>query len=140
MDDRDKKIIEILRKNSRTPYTEIAKELKVTEATIRKRIAELERMGVIKKYTVELDPKKMGYESVTILGLDAEPKYLLEVAKKLTEMEEVQWVATSTGDHMIMCEVWAHDGEELLELLTKRIGKMKGVKDLCPAIIMEKIK
>ncbi len=140
MDDKDRKIIEILRENARTPYTEIAKQLGVTEATIRKRISELEKIGVIKKYTVELDPKKMGYKSVTILGLDAEPKYLLEVAKKLAEMEEVQWVATSTGDHMIMCEVWARDGEELLELLTKKIGKIRGVKDLCPAIIMERIK
>ncbi len=140
MDDKDIKIIEILQQNARIPYTDIAKALGVTETTVRKRIAELEKRGVIKKYTIEVDPEKLGYRTVTILGMDVEPKYLLEAAKKLAEMEEVKWVATSTGDHMIMCEIWAKNGEHLLQILTNKIGKLKGVKDLCPAIIMERIK
>ena len=140
MDDRDREIIRILQENSRTPYTEIAKKLGLTEATIRKRINELEKRSVIKKYTIEVDPSKLGYKTVTILGMDVEPKYLLEAAKKIAEIENVKWVATSTGDHMIMAEIWTEDGEALFELMAKRISKIKGVRDLCPAIIMEKLK
>jgi Lrp/AsnC family transcriptional regulator for asnA, asnC and gidA len=140
MDDRDREIIKILQENSRTTYTEIAKKLGLTEATIRKRISELEKNGVIKKYTIEVDPSKLGYKTVTILGMDVEPKYLLEAAKKIAEIENVKWVATSTGDHMIMAEVWTEDGEALFELMAKKISKIKGVRDLCPAIIMEKLK
>ncbi len=140
MDDKDKKIIELLSQNSRMPYTEIAKKLGVTETTVRKRIEELEKKGVIKKYTIEVDPEKLGYRTITILGMDVEPRYLLEAAKKLAEMEEIRWVATSTGDHMIMCEIWARSTEDLMKILTNKIGKIKGVKDLCPAIIMERIK
>ena len=134
------KIIELLQENSRMSYTEIAKVLGVTETTVRKRIADLEKRGVIKKYTIEVEPSKLGYKTVTILGLDVEPKYLLEAAKKLAELEESRWVATSTGDHMIMAEIWTRDGEELFNLITKKISKIKGVKDLCPAIIMERVK
>ncbi len=140
MDEKDLKIIELLQENSRISYTEIAKILGVTETTVRKRIAELEKKGVIKKYTIEVDPYKLGFKNVTILGMDVEPKYLLEAAKKLAEMPEARWVATSTGDHMIMAEIWAKDGEELFNLITKKISKIKGVKDLCPAIIMERVK
>ncbi len=140
MDERDKKIIEMLKENARRPYTDMAKELGVTETTIRKRVAELERSGVIKKYTIEIAPEKIGFKTITILGIDVEPKYLLEVAQKLAEMDEVQWVATSTGDHMIMCEVWAANGEALMKLLSSKIGKIKGITDLCPAIVLEKIK
>ncbi len=140
MDEKDWKIIELLQENARISYTEMAKVLGVTETTVRKRIAEMERKGIIKKYTVEVDPEKLGYKTVTILGMDVEPKYLLEAAKKLSEMKETRWVATSTGDHMIMCEIWAKNGEELLHILTTKIGKIRGVKDLCPAIIMERIK
>jgi len=140
MDEKDMKMIELLQENARISYTEIARVLGVTETTVRKRIAELERKGVIKKYTIEVDPEKLGYRTVTILGMDVEPKYLLEAAHKLAELEEVKWVATSTGDHMIMSEVWTRNGEELLKLLTNKIGKIRGVKDLCPAIIMERIK
>ena len=140
MDDKDRRIIEILRENSRTPYTEIAKKMNLTEATIRKRIAELEKKGVIEKYTIEVNPEKLGFKTVTILGLDVEPQYLLEAAHKIAEFEEVQWAATSTGDHMIMCEVWTANGEALFEFLSKKVGKIRGVKDRCPAIIMEKVK
>jgi Lrp/AsnC family transcriptional regulator for asnA, asnC and gidA len=140
MDEKDMKIIELLQENSRISYTEIAKILGVTETTVRKRIAELEKKGVIRKYTIEVDPSKLGYKSVTILGLDVEPKYLLEAARKLAELKETRWVATSTGDHMIMAEIWTRDGEELFNLITKKISRIKGVKDLCPAIIMERVK
>ncbi|NPA75766.1 MAG: Lrp/AsnC family transcriptional regulator [Euryarchaeota archaeon] len=140
MDERDKKIIKMLKENARRPFTDIAKELGVTETTIRKRVAELERSGVIKKYTIEVDPEKVGYKTITILGIDVEPKYLLEAAKKLAELDEVRWVATSTGDHMIMCEVWTHNGDELMNLLSSKIGKIRGITDVCPAIILEKIK
>jgi len=140
MDEKDIKIIELLQENSRISYTEIAKILGVTETTVRKRISDLEKKGVIKKYTIEIDPSKLGYKSVTILGLDVEPKYLLEAARKLADLEETKWVATSTGDHMIMAEIWTKDGEELFNLITKKISKIKGVKDLCPAIIMERVK
>ncbi|MCD6276603.1 MAG: Lrp/AsnC family transcriptional regulator, partial [Thermoplasmata archaeon] len=139
MDDKDFKIIEILQQNARTPYTDIAKILGVTETTVRKRISEMEKKGIIKKYTVEVDPEKLGYKTVTILGMDVEPKHLLEAAKKLAEIPETKWVATSTGDHMIMSEIWARNGEHLLQILTNKIGKIKGIKDLCPAIIMERV-
>ncbi len=140
MDKKDLKIIELLQENSRISYTEIARILGVTETTVRKRIADMEKKGIIKKYTIEVDPEKLGYKNVTILGMDVEPKYLLEAAKKLAEIEEAKWVATSTGDHMIMAEIWTKNGEELFNLITKKISKIRGVKDLCPAIIMERIK
>ncbi len=140
MDEKDRKIIELLTENARIPFTEIAKKLGVTETTVRKRIEEMESKKIIKKYTIEVNPEKLGYRTVTILGMDVEPKYLLEAAKKLAEIEETKWVATSTGDHMIMCEIWAKNTEDLMKILTNKIGKIKGVKDLCPAIIMERIK
>jgi len=140
MDEKDRKIIEILEEDARTPFTDIAKMLNVSEATVRKRIARLERGGVIRRYTIEVDPVKLGYTTVTILGLDVEPEHFLDAARKLAEMSEVRWVATSTGDHMIMAEIWTRDGNELARLISQRIGRIKGVKKICPAIILEKIK
>ncbi len=140
MDDKDLRIIELLQKNARIPYTEIAKILGVTETTVRKRISDLEKKEVIRKYTIEVNPEKLGYHTITILGMDVEPRYFLEAAKKVGEIAETKWVATSTGDHMIMCEIWARNGEELSKILTNKIGKIKGVNNLCPAIIMERVK
>ncbi len=140
IDQKDKRIIEILQKNARIPNTEIAKMLGISESTVRKRINDLESKGVIKKYTAIVDPSKIGYNTVTILGVDVDPTKFLDVAKELAKLPETKYVATSTGDHMIMAEIWTKDGQTLAELVSNRIGKIEGVKRICPAIILEKIK
>ncbi len=140
MDEKDRKIIEILEKNARTPFTQIAKEVGLSEGAVRKRVEALERKGVIRKYVAVVDPKKLGYNNVTILGLDVDPTKLLDIANEIAKIKEVRTVCLSTGDHMIMAEIWAKDGKELSEILAKKIGKIDGIKRLCPAILLEKIK
>jgi len=139
MDEIDMKILDILIENARTPFVEIAKKLKVSEATIRKRVKSLEKRGIIKKYTIVIDPEKVGYRTIAIVGVDADPTNFLEVARKITELKEARYVATSTGDHMIMAEIWARDTKHLTQIIEK-MGSINGVNKICPAIILEKLK
>ncbi|MFP4232745.1 MAG: Lrp/AsnC ligand binding domain-containing protein [Candidatus Aenigmatarchaeota archaeon] len=140
MDEKNKKIIEMLREDGRRAFTDIAEELDVSEATVRKRVDKLEKSGVIKNYTVEVDPSKLGYDTVVLLGLDVDPEYLVEAAEEINRMEEVKSTYTCTGDHMIMAEVWTEDSSHLGELMSNKIAKVEGVKNLCPAIVLEEIK
>ncbi len=140
MDDKDAKILEMLIENARISYTEIAGRLNISEGTARKRIEKLEKDGIIRKYTIDVDPGKLGYSTVVLLGMDAEPKHFLSAARELSKLDCVRWVYTSTGDHMIMAEIWAKNTEELSRIISEKISKIEGVMDLCPAILMEKIK
>lgn len=139
IDEIDSKILDILSKNARTQYTQIAKEVGLSEGAIRKRIATMENNGIIKKYVAVIEPKKVGYNSITLLGIDVEPTMLLEISKKVAKLNDAKHVYISTGDHMIMAEIWARNGNDLSRILSK-IGKIEGVKRLCPAIILEEIK
>ena len=140
MDQKNRKILEILSNDSRTPFTEIGKKLRLSESTIRKRIKVMEDKGVIQKYTVVIDPARVGYNTVAIVGIDVEPSRFLSVATKMTEFDEVKYVATSTGDHMIMFEIWTRDGRELSKIISDKIGKIEGINRICPSIILEKLK
>ncbi|HIQ32678.1 MAG TPA: Lrp/AsnC family transcriptional regulator [Methanothermococcus okinawensis] len=140
MDEKDMKILEILMKDGRKSYTEIAKILETSETSVRKRIKRMEEEGIIKGYKAEIDPAKIGYNVVALTGFDTNPEDFLSVARKLCEFEEVKKVWTSTGDHMIMTEIWARDGKELSEILFDKLGKIKGIKKICPAIILEQLK
>jgi Lrp/AsnC family transcriptional regulator for asnA, asnC and gidA len=140
IDEVDRKIIELLMENARIPCTKIAEKLKLSEGAIRKRISSLETKKVIKKYIALVDPKKLGYHSIAVLGLDADSTQLLNIAHKVADIPEAKNVCISTGDHMVMVDIWAKDGKELSELLKNKIGKIEGVKRICPAIILEKIK
>lgn len=139
-DEVDRKILQMLEQDSRRSFNEIAQKLKLSESAIRKRVMALQDKGVIKKFTIQVDPAKLGAHSVSIVGVDAEPTKLLEVAQKLCELNEIKSVATSTGDHMIMTEIWTSDGRELTKLLSEKIGAIDGVKRICPAMILEKFK
>ncbi|MBS7658563.1 Lrp/AsnC family transcriptional regulator [Candidatus Bathyarchaeota archaeon] len=140
MDEVDEKIIEALMENAKLTYKELAEKLKMKESTVRKRVLNLIKNKVIKKFTITVDPVKLGKNSIAIIGIEVDPSTLLTTAQKLSEIPEAKFVATSTGDHMIMMEVWAKDGKDLTRIISEKIAKIDGVKKICPSIILEKIK
>jgi len=139
-DEMDLKILELLEKDGRMAFTDIGRELGVNEATVRKRVLGLQGRGVIKKFSVVVDHAKLGMNTVAIVGIEADPAKLLNIAQKLCDFKELKCVATSTGDHMIMIEVWTRNGQELAKLISDKIGEIDGVKRICPALILEKLK
>jgi len=132
-------LLKYLIRNARTPYTKIASELGVSEAAIRKRIKRLENRGVIKKYTIEVDIKALGYNIDVLIGIDTLPEKFIDTIKILTDREDVIELYTSTGDHMMMIRMWFKDSNELNNFI-KYLNSIDGVTRVCPAIILEKIK
>ena len=140
LDEVDRRIIQLLEQDSRRSFNDIAKKLKLSESAIRKRVMLLQNKKIIKKFTIQVDPTKIGANSVSIVGVDVEPTKLLEAANKLCDISEIRSVATASGDHMIMTEIWTKDGRELTKLISEKIGTIEGVRKICPAMILEKFK
>jgi len=140
VDQLDLKILELLQTDGSLSFSEIARKLRLNESTIRKRVMTLRKNGVIQKFTAVVEPSKIGLNTIAIVGVDVDPSKLLEAAQKLCEIKEAKSVATSTGDHMIMIEIWTRDGKELSRTISEKIGTIEGVKKICPSIILEKLK
>jgi len=140
LDEIDTRILELLEEDARRSFTEMAEKLKVSESSIRKRVSALQKEGVIKKFTIKVDHAKLGLNTVAIVGIDVDSDKMLEIAQELCDFKEVKCVATSSGDHMIMLEVWAKNGKELNNLISEKIRKIDGVRQICPALILEKLK
>lgn len=139
MDKLDLNIIQILSKNSRTSFMEIARKLKVSESTIRKRVSNLEKKEVIKKYSLVVDANKIGFENTALIGVDVLPEKYLDVAKKLKEFDEVKFAASTTGDHMFMLEVLTKNDDDL-RTISEKLKNVDGVTRICPAIIKDTLK
>ena len=135
----DFELIKLLMKNSRTPYVKLGELLGVSETAIRKRIRKLEEDGVIRRYTIEVDPKKLGFKVNALIGLDTVPERFIAVIEELKAMEEVLSLYSASGDHMILLECWFKDSDELARFV-KRLESIRGVTRVCPAIILEKLK
>ena len=118
---------------------EIARKLKVSESTIRKRVSNLEKNRIIKSYSLIVDNNKIGFENIALVGIDVAPEKYLDAAKKLAELEEIKYVASSTGDHMFMLEILAKNDDEL-RAISEKLKRVDGVIRICPAIIKDTLK
>ncbi|MEC8339864.1 MAG: Lrp/AsnC family transcriptional regulator [Nanoarchaeota archaeon] len=136
IDSKDETIISILEKNGRTPFTQIAEILEVSEAAVRKRIKKLEEKEIILGYKAHVNYKKLGYANKVVMGVDTTSKDYFNVLKLLGEFPEIRNLSTSSGDHMIMFEVWIRNMSDLSELL-ERVNKINGVTESCPSILHE---
>lgn len=139
IDEKDRIIIEMLMKNARTPLTEIARKLGITDVAVKKRIKRLEKEGIILGYGLKINPTRIGYQSIAILGLDVDPEKLLSIANEIKKKEYAKYVALTTGDHVIIAEIWVRDNFELSRII-QEIGKIHGVKSIKPAIVLEILK
>jgi len=139
LDEKDLRIVQILLERGRASYTDIARELGVSDVAVIKRIRKLEQVGVIKGYRAVVDPKKLGYSAVSITGIDVEPEHLFTVINALKDKDYVKYLALTTGDHSVMMVIWARNGNELGRI-HREISKLDGVKRVCPAIILDVVK
>ncbi len=134
----DLELIKELDKNCRKPFTEIAKKFNVSEAAIRKRIKKLLDRKII-RFSVEVDYKKIGYNYVAIIGIDALPEHFIRVADVLKEDKDVKELYSSTGDHMLLAKVVFKNVKEL-DRFVRKLEKNRMIRKVCPAIIVERLK
>lgn len=135
----NEELVSYLMENSRTSYVELARRLKVSDTAVRKKIAKLEKTGVIRKYSIEVDQKKLGYEINAVTGVDTDPEKYISVINEIKQMPQVKRLYSSSGDHMIMAEGWFRNNQDLTDWI-QEVESIHGVKKTCPAIIHEKIK
>ncbi|MDH5443311.1 MAG: Lrp/AsnC family transcriptional regulator [Hadesarchaea archaeon] len=140
MDGKDYKIIAALQQGARTPLRKISKLVHMSESAVRKRVKRLEREGVIERYTVVVNPMKLGYNALAIIGVDTTPEKHHEILEKLMKIEDVKQLMISAGEHMIMGMVQARDNKELTDIVLRKIGGIEGVTKVRTSVILERVK
>jgi Lrp/AsnC family transcriptional regulator for asnA, asnC and gidA len=97
----DKKILELLQEDARIPITKIAQEVNMSENGVKYRLEKLESKGVIKRFAVLIDPKKVGKNVMAIFNIEIEPKKNRNAIPKLKKIENFIKIYNTTGDYSI---------------------------------------
>jgi Lrp/AsnC family transcriptional regulator for asnA, asnC and gidA len=127
LDELDDKLISLLQANGRASNIELAKQVGVSEGTIRRRFRNLIKDEVIRVVAIP-DPAKLGKGTTAVIALQVEPSEVDPVAAKLAEISEVQYVSVTTGAFDIFLWVALGSPEELSSFLRLQVGGISGVR------------
>lgn len=127
MDELDRHIVEILQKDGRASNAGIAREVGVSEGTVRRRLKRLVQEEYIRVVALP-DPAKMGFESEALVGVQVDPDKVDQVSSDISELDEVNWVAVTTGSYDIFAWVTLASPEALGLFLRTKIGIIPGVR------------
>ena len=139
LDATDQGIIALLREDGRMPYRAIARELGITEATVRARVKRLEESNTMRVVAVT-DIEAAGYGMLLAVGVQVENRSPEAVATDLVAIDEVFSVNVVVGSHDIEILVVTEDASSLNDLLMTTLGAVPGVRRLTPALAVDVLK
>ena len=142
-DEKDRKILEILKEHSDYATRQIAKKTGLPITTVHNRIRKLKKEGVIKKFTIELDHTKIGEGfrayiliSVNLSLLKEKKKSQYDVAKSLRLLPFIEKVDIVSGGTDIIISVRVKDVEEFDKVLLTKIQRIEGIEKTQSLIVI----
>ena len=133
MDELDREILNILRRDARTPYTEIAEQVGTSEGTVRNRVEGMVEDGVIERFTVTTRTGNVKAMIEISVAMDVNTD---EVGKRLAEWEEVDFVWQVSGEDDIVLIVDCVDTRAVNELIS-RAREQEEVEESTTRLILD---
>ena len=127
MDELDRGIVELLQLDGRASNAKVAREVGVSEATVRRRLSRLVQQDVI-RITAVPNLEKLGYGTTALIRVQTSPGKSDAVAQALATLEEVKYSVVTTGSYAVFIWVVAGSVERLGMLLHTRIGSIDRVQ------------
>ena len=139
VDDTAKIVLEEYLKDSRQSFREVARKIGISSGTVANRIKDLEEIGVIKKYTTQLDYDKLGYELTAVTEIIVSEGMMIEVGNMISKINETIGVYNVTGDSDILVIAKFRSRKDLSDF-TKMILKMPNVVRTKTHVVLNTLK
>ncbi len=126
LDETDRAILRILQEDARTPFSEVARRIDMSSATVHDRVNRMEEAGVIEGYHASIDPKTVGYGVSAFVGLRVEQGREEDALERLREIDGVCEIHLTTGEWDVILKVVAADTDSLRALMFEEVAEMEG--------------
>jgi Lrp/AsnC family leucine-responsive transcriptional regulator len=141
IDDKDRKILNLLQQNARMPNVDIARALKMAPSVVFERLKKLERNGVIQSYEVRLNPTMLEKGMLAFISVRTDEHVGgMETAKRLAKIPEVQEVHHISGEDCYLVKVRVADTQDLSRVMREHFGKIKSIRSTRTTIVFETVK
>ena len=115
LDKKDREIIKILEEEGRIPIIELAKRVALSHETVRYRINKLKKKGIIEKFIVRINKKKLGYNifAVIMISFTGTQQEWEDFLNDMIENEKITAVEKISGKYDLKIAFWSHSSEEM---------------------------
>lgn len=128
IDKLDRQILNIISRNARIPFKDVAEECGVSRAAIHQRVQRMMDTNVITGSGYHINPRSLGYKTCTYIGVKLERGSMYkDVVPEFEKIQEVVECHFTTGPYTMLIKLYATDNEHLMELLNNRIQEIPGV-------------
>lgn len=146
LDDKDYKILALLKENARLTTGELAKELDIPQTTVHNRIKKMRESKIIRRFTVDLDRKQIGrglvaYILCTVSYYVARKQKInqFEVGQQIKRFPEVEEVSIVTGDLDMIVKVSLKDVEELNNFVIYKLRNIEGIEKTVTSVVLTEV-
>ncbi|MEJ5358376.1 MAG: Lrp/AsnC family transcriptional regulator [Desulfobacterales bacterium] len=123
----DRRLIELLQRDGRISHSELARQIGISEATVRSRLQRLIREEILQVVAVS-NPLKLGFGVVGSLRIEVEVRHLERILRELQAIPCLWHIVQTTGAGAVDAEFVLQNLEELRILLYERIARIEGVR------------
>jgi len=129
LDEKDLKIIEELTRDAEQSITELANKLQMPRTTVQERVKRLKQLGVIKKYTIQVDYNKLGKPATAFILISFEQGAVPQkkLAQEIAKLPEVVEAHLITGEWDILIKVRSDSMQSIGSLVVDKLRMMEGV-------------
>jgi DNA-binding Lrp family transcriptional regulator len=128
-------LLALLKENTKQKYSELGEVVHLSPPAVHERVKKLERAGVIRKYTIEIDPGALGLTLQAFVRMQVSRVPCEEIARTLQTFPEVVECFSSAGEESMLIKVQT-SSSSLLEALLNHLRQMPGVERVQTSILL----
>ena len=137
VDDLDLRLIELLRADGRLSVNELAAAANVSRATAYQRIARMREAGVIRRFTLDVDPHKIGLPIAALVLVSVMQHAWRGVGDRLRTLPGVEWLALSTGSFDYVLLVRAPDIAHLRDVVLEGLQNIPEIQSTQTMLLLD---
>lgn len=124
----DEKILQLITKNARIPFLEVARACGVSGAAIHQRVQRLLNIGVVSGSEFIVNPQKLGYNTCAYMGIHLEKaKFHTQVVEALREIPEIVECHFTTGQYAIFIKIQTKTNKHLKQIIDENLQDIEGI-------------
>lgn len=140
LDDIDRKILSILVNDARIPYSTLCEQVGLSRVSVKERVSELKRKGVIERFTVQILAKHLGKPLPVFFDIKFTPELLEDAAQTIADHPDIVIVYQMSGLNALHVHGFFADIDEVSAFVNTYVSRIPGVQGIASEFLFKRFK